>query len=104
MLRITVLLRRVTQTRCFSTYTTRPFSRYIPVKKGNSVSNVIFNKSGPKGADCPVLRINQCTNRGVRKTPKMFDNAALKSAAAVFPCAIAVRTTEVEMVEGSTQR
>ena len=76
----------------------------MPRKKGSSVSSMIFNINGPSGADWPVVVINSCTNNGVSTTPMMFDNAALNKAPATLPCATAVNTTDVEIVEGRTHK
>src|SRR5260370_36690519 len=76
----------------------------MPAKKGIRVSIIILRRSGPTDDDCPVLRINNSTSTGVRITPRILDKAALNSAAAVLPRATSVSTTEVEIVDGSTQR
>jgi hypothetical protein len=44
------------------------------------------------------------TRRGVRITPTILEKAALRMAAAVFPPATEVNTTEVETVEGKTHK
>ena len=48
--------------------------------------------------------IKKLTNKGVSTTPTMFENAALRMAAAVFPRATEVKTTDVDTVEGKTHR
>ena len=67
---------------------------------------VISSKSGPSEPDpvLPVACISRLTRRGVRITPAILEKAALSIAAAVFPPATEVSTTEVEIVEGKTHR
>ena len=52
----------------------------------------------------PVTFMSRFTRRGVRITPAILENAALRIAAAVFPLATEVSTTEVETVEGKTHK
>src|SRR5689334_11730431 len=101
---ITVLLMRPTQGLYASTHRNSTGRRLMPAKKGSRVSIIILRRSGPMDDDCPVLRIKSSTSTGVRTTPRIFDKAALNSAAAVLPRATAVSTTEVEIVDGSTHR
>src|SRR6266550_5277794 len=101
---MTVLLMRATQGRYASTHRNSTGRRLMPAKKGTRVSSIILRRSGPMDDECPVLRINNSTSTGVRTTPITLDKAALNSAAAVLPRATSVSTTEVEIVDGSTQR
>ena len=60
--------------------------------------------SDPSGPVWPLDCIRSWTRIGVRATPLIFESAALKMAAEVFPLATLVSTTDVETVEGKTQR
>jgi hypothetical protein len=76
----------------------------MPSANGTRVSKVIFNNRGPNELTWPLACISSRTSSGVNMTPNMLESAALKIAPDVLPLATAVRTTEVETVEGNTHR
>src|ERR1700730_2785169 len=103
---MTVLLILLTHFLLASTQSQTNRRSPTPAANGKRVSMVISSNSGPS-EPVPVLPeacISNVTRRGVRITPTMLEKAALRIAAAVFPPATEVKTTEVETVEGNTHK